>query len=70
KARFCGNAESKKIRKSMLKQEFSKFRIDEAEGLHKGYDRMQKILSQLNQLKAKPDAEYIVGILDLMRQSK
>ncbi|GKB86269.1 hypothetical protein Tco_0958541, partial [Tanacetum coccineum] len=47
KARFGGNAESKKMRKSMLKQEFSEFRISEAEGLHKGYDRMQKILSQL-----------------------
>ncbi|GJU35412.1 putative ribonuclease H-like domain-containing protein [Tanacetum coccineum] len=34
-----------KMRKSMLKQEFSEFRISEAEGLHKGYDRMQKILS-------------------------
>nr|GFB88496.1 xylulose kinase-1 [Tanacetum cinerariifolium] len=70
KARFGGNAKSKKIRKSMLKQEFSKFRISEAKGLHKRYDRMQKILSQLNQLKAKPDAEDIVGILDLMRQSE
>ncbi|GKE92014.1 hypothetical protein Tco_1573109, partial [Tanacetum coccineum] len=59
KARFGGNAESKKMRKSMLKQEFSKFRISEAEGLHKGYDRMQKILSQLNQLKAKPKDEDI-----------
>nr|GFA64514.1 hypothetical protein [Tanacetum cinerariifolium] len=29
------------------------------EGLHKGYDRMQKILSQLNELKANPDAEDI-----------
>nr|GEV03317.1 xylulose kinase-1 [Tanacetum cinerariifolium] len=29
------------------------------DGLHKGYDRMQKILSQLNQLKANPDAEDI-----------
>nr|GEX96379.1 ribonuclease H-like domain-containing protein [Tanacetum cinerariifolium] len=59
KARFGGNAESKKIRKSMLKQEFSEFRIGEAEGLHKGYDRMQKTLSQLNQLKAKPEDEDI-----------
>nr|GEV69552.1 hypothetical protein [Tanacetum cinerariifolium] len=59
KARFGGNAESKKMRKSILKQEFSEFRIGEAEGLHKGYDRMQKILSQLKQLKAKPDAEDI-----------
>nr|GEZ34226.1 ribonuclease H-like domain-containing protein [Tanacetum cinerariifolium] len=59
KARFGGNAESKKIRKSMLKQEFLEFRISKAEGLHKGYDRMQKILSPLNQLKAKPEDEDI-----------
>ncbi|GJZ60603.1 ribonuclease H-like domain-containing protein [Tanacetum coccineum] len=59
KARFGGNAESKKMRKSMLKQEFSEFRISKVEGLHKGYDRMQKILSQLNQLKAKPEDEDI-----------
>ncbi|GJS58768.1 ribonuclease H-like domain-containing protein [Tanacetum coccineum] len=37
KARFGGNAKSKKMRKSMLKEEFSKFRISEAEGLHKGF---------------------------------
>nr|GEW34396.1 retrovirus-related Pol polyprotein from transposon TNT 1-94 [Tanacetum cinerariifolium] len=36
KARFGGNAESKKMRNSMLKQEFSEFKIGEAEGLHKG----------------------------------
>nr|GEW47361.1 copia protein [Tanacetum cinerariifolium] len=35
-ARFGGNAESKKMRKFMLKQEFSEFRIGEAKGLHKG----------------------------------
>ncbi|GJU66656.1 hypothetical protein Tco_1252915 [Tanacetum coccineum] len=57
KARFRGNDESKKMRKSMLKQEFSKFRVSESEGLHKGYDRFQKILSQLNQMQAKPDNE-------------
>nr|GFA43204.1 ribonuclease H-like domain-containing protein [Tanacetum cinerariifolium] len=59
KATFCGNVESKKMRKSMLKQEFSEFRIGEAKGLHKGYDRMQKILSQLNQLKANPEDKDI-----------
>ncbi|GJT02685.1 hypothetical protein Tco_0823854 [Tanacetum coccineum] len=59
KARFGGNAESKKMRKSMLKQEFLEFRISKAEGLYKGYDRMHKILSQLNQLKAKPEDKYI-----------
>nr|GEV64408.1 ribonuclease H-like domain, reverse transcriptase, RNA-dependent DNA polymerase [Tanacetum cinerariifolium] len=56
---FGRNAEPKKMRKPMLKQEFLKFRIGEAKGLHKGYDRMQKILSQLNQLKAKPEDEDI-----------
>ncbi|GJV84621.1 hypothetical protein Tco_1524519 [Tanacetum coccineum] len=56
---FVLKAESKKMRKSMLKQEFLEFRISEAEGLHKGYDRMQKIISQLNQLKAKPEDEDI-----------
>nr|GEU71248.1 retrotransposon protein, putative, Ty1-copia subclass [Tanacetum cinerariifolium] len=59
KARFGGNAKFQKMRKSMLKQEFLEFRIGEAKGLHKGYDRMQKILSQLNQLKAKPEDKYI-----------
>nr|GFA13966.1 ribonuclease H-like domain-containing protein [Tanacetum cinerariifolium] len=55
KARFGGNEESKKMRKTMLEQEFSEFRVSEEEGLHKGYDRFQKILSQLNQMQAKPD---------------
>nr|GEY26672.1 ribonuclease H-like domain-containing protein [Tanacetum cinerariifolium] len=59
KARFRGNAESKKMRKSILKQEFLEFRINETEGFHKGYNRMQKILSQLNQLNAKPNTEEI-----------
>ncbi|GJW26188.1 hypothetical protein Tco_0039999 [Tanacetum coccineum] len=36
---FGGNEESKKMRKSMLKQEFQEFRVSEDEGLHKGYDR-------------------------------
>nr|GEU89941.1 uncharacterized mitochondrial protein AtMg00810-like [Tanacetum cinerariifolium] len=40
-------------------QEFLKFRINETEGFHKGYDRIQKILSQLNQLNAKPDTKEI-----------
>nr|GEU60528.1 putative ribonuclease H-like domain-containing protein [Tanacetum cinerariifolium] len=35
KARFGGNAKSKKMRESMLKQEFSEFRIREEEGLDK-----------------------------------
>nr|GFD17294.1 xylulose kinase-1 [Tanacetum cinerariifolium] len=37
-ARFGGNEESKKMRKTMLKQAFSEFSVSEEEGLHKGYD--------------------------------
>nr|GFD04416.1 ribonuclease H-like domain-containing protein [Tanacetum cinerariifolium] len=59
KARFGGNEESKKMRKTMLKQEFSEFRVSEEEGLHKGYDRFQKNLSQLNQMQAKPDNDDV-----------
>lgn len=57
KARFGGNDESKRMRKSMLREEFQEFKISEEEGIHKGYDRFQKIFSQLNQLKARPDNE-------------
>nr|GEV54806.1 retrovirus-related Pol polyprotein from transposon TNT 1-94 [Tanacetum cinerariifolium] len=59
KARFGGNEESKKMRKTMLKQAFSEFSVSEEEGLHKGYDRFQKILSQLNQMQAKPDNDDV-----------
>ncbi|GJT48667.1 hypothetical protein Tco_0974824 [Tanacetum coccineum] len=55
KARFGGNEESKKMRKTMLKQQFTEFSVTEEEGLHKGYDRFQKILSQLNQVQARPE---------------
>nr|GFC48514.1 ribonuclease H-like domain-containing protein [Tanacetum cinerariifolium] len=59
KARFAGNEESKKMRKTMLKQAFSEFSVSKEEGLHKGYDRFQKILSQLNQMQAKPDNDDV-----------
>nr|GEW93873.1 ribonuclease H-like domain-containing protein [Tanacetum cinerariifolium] len=59
KARFGGNAESKKMQKSLLKQKFEEFKISEEEGLDKGYDKMQKILTQMNTLKIKPDPEAI-----------
>nr|GEY11890.1 xylulose kinase-1 [Tanacetum cinerariifolium] len=58
-ARFGDNEESKKMRKTMLKQEFLEFSVSEEEGLHKGYDRFQKILSQLNQMQAKPDNDDV-----------
>nr|GFC21682.1 ribonuclease H-like domain-containing protein [Tanacetum cinerariifolium] len=40
-------------------KEFSEFSVSEEEGLHKGYDRFQKILSQLNQMQAMPDNDDV-----------
>ncbi|GKA38080.1 hypothetical protein Tco_0724645 [Tanacetum coccineum] len=39
KSRFCGNDESKKMQKYILKQQFEGFSVSNLEGLHKGYDR-------------------------------
>ncbi|GJV74144.1 hypothetical protein Tco_1494139 [Tanacetum coccineum] len=47
KSRFGGNDESKKMQKYILKQQFKGFTISNSEGLHKGYDRFQSLLSQL-----------------------
>ncbi|GJV32623.1 hypothetical protein Tco_1393023 [Tanacetum coccineum] len=47
KSRFGGNDESKKMQKYILKQQFEGFSISNTEGLHKGYDRFQSLLSQL-----------------------
>nr|GFA08260.1 xylulose kinase-1 [Tanacetum cinerariifolium] len=47
KSRFGGNDESKKMQKYLLKQQFEGFFVFASEGLHKGYDRFQTLLSQL-----------------------
>nr|GEX38673.1 ribonuclease H-like domain-containing protein [Tanacetum cinerariifolium] len=47
KSRFCGNDESKKMQKYLLKQQFKGFSVSASEGLYKGYDRFQTLLSQL-----------------------
>ncbi|GKA28221.1 hypothetical protein Tco_0714389 [Tanacetum coccineum] len=47
KSRFGGNDESKKMQKYILKQQFEGFSVSNSEGLHKGYDRFQSLLSQL-----------------------
>ncbi|GJX58989.1 ribonuclease H-like domain-containing protein [Tanacetum coccineum] len=44
---FGGNANSKKMQKAVLKQQFEAFTISSKESLEKGYDRFQKLLSQL-----------------------
>nr|GEW43173.1 putative ribonuclease H-like domain-containing protein [Tanacetum cinerariifolium] len=48
KSRFGGNDESKKMKKYLLKQQFEGFSGSTSEGLHKGYDRFQTLLSQLD----------------------
>nr|GEV48766.1 xylulose kinase-1 [Tanacetum cinerariifolium] len=47
KSRFYSNDESKKMQKYLLKQQFEGFSVSASEGLHKGYDRFQTLLSQL-----------------------
>ncbi|GJR65577.1 hypothetical protein Tco_0011642 [Tanacetum coccineum] len=47
RTRFGGNANSKKMQKSVFKQQFKAFTISSSEGLEKGYDRFQQLLSQL-----------------------
>ncbi|GJU86317.1 hypothetical protein Tco_1293863 [Tanacetum coccineum] len=47
RTRFGGNANSKKMQKAFLKQQFEAFTISSSEGLEKGYDRFQQLLSQL-----------------------
>ncbi|GKC05027.1 hypothetical protein Tco_0996637 [Tanacetum coccineum] len=42
-----GNANSKKMQKAVFKQQFEAFKISNSEGLEKGYDRFQQLLSQL-----------------------
>nr|GFA59739.1 xylulose kinase-1 [Tanacetum cinerariifolium] len=59
KARFGGNAESTRMRRSLLKHQFKEYKASENEGLDGGYDKMQKILSKMNTLKIKPDQEDI-----------
>ncbi|GJR24560.1 hypothetical protein Tco_0973087 [Tanacetum coccineum] len=47
KSRFGGNDESKKMHKYILKQQFERFFVSNSKGLHKGHDRFQSLLSQL-----------------------
>ncbi|GKB82970.1 ribonuclease H-like domain-containing protein [Tanacetum coccineum] len=47
KNRFGGNKESKKMQKTILKQNYKNFVVLSQEGLDKTYDRFQKFISQL-----------------------
>ncbi|GJU68133.1 ribonuclease H-like domain-containing protein [Tanacetum coccineum] len=45
--RFGGNKESKKTQKTLLKQQYENFNGSRSEGLDQTYNRLQKIISQL-----------------------
>ncbi|GKB86364.1 ribonuclease H-like domain-containing protein, partial [Tanacetum coccineum] len=45
--RFGGNKESKKVQKTLLKQQYENFNGKSLEGLDQIYDRLQKLISQL-----------------------
>ncbi|GJS50145.1 ribonuclease H-like domain-containing protein [Tanacetum coccineum] len=45
--RFGGNKESKKTQKTLLKQQYENFNGSSSEGLDQTYDRLQKLISQL-----------------------
>ncbi|GJR30448.1 hypothetical protein Tco_1106680, partial [Tanacetum coccineum] len=47
KNRFEGNKESKKMQKTILKQNYVNFAASSQEGMDKTYDRFQKLISQL-----------------------
>ncbi|GJU00615.1 hypothetical protein Tco_1110953 [Tanacetum coccineum] len=63
KSRFGGNDESKKMKNYILKQQFEGFSVSNPEGLHKGYDRFQSLLSQLEIHGA---GEWTVSAFDIM----
>ncbi|GKA20607.1 hypothetical protein Tco_0700596 [Tanacetum coccineum] len=46
KTRFGGNKESKKMQKTILKQQYENFVASRSEGLDKTYYRFQKLISQ------------------------
>nr|GEV43565.1 hypothetical protein [Tanacetum cinerariifolium] len=47
KNRFEGNKESKRMQKTILKQNYENFAVSSPKGLDKTYDRFQKLISQL-----------------------
>ncbi|GJS97683.1 putative ribonuclease H-like domain-containing protein [Tanacetum coccineum] len=47
KARFGGNKESKKMQKTILKQQYENFTASRSKGLDKTYDWFQKLVSEL-----------------------
>ncbi|GJT26202.1 retrovirus-related pol polyprotein from transposon TNT 1-94 [Tanacetum coccineum] len=68
KSRFGGNDESKKMQKYILKQQFEGFTVSNSDGIHKGYERFQSLLSQLEIHGADQVDEYDLEEMDLKWQ--
>nr|GFC76781.1 hypothetical protein [Tanacetum cinerariifolium] len=51
KKRFGGNKETKKVQKTLLKQQYENFTCSSFESLDQIHDRLQKLISQLEILK-------------------
>nr|GEW92719.1 hypothetical protein [Tanacetum cinerariifolium] len=45
--RYGGNKESKKVQRTLLKQQYENFTASSSETLHQTFDRLQKLISQL-----------------------
>ncbi|GJQ91697.1 hypothetical protein Tco_0002836 [Tanacetum coccineum] len=72
KARFGGNKESKKMQKTILKQQYENFAASRSEGLDKTYDRFQKLISQLEihgEVVSQEDANMNVSESEIKVQS-
>ncbi|GJX56531.1 uncharacterized mitochondrial protein-like protein [Tanacetum coccineum] len=66
--RFGGNKESKKVQKTLLKQLYKNFNGKSSEGLDQIYDRLQKLISQLEIHWRKTISQEFVN-LKLVRKS-
>ncbi|GKA00020.1 putative reverse transcriptase domain-containing protein, partial [Tanacetum coccineum] len=57
--RFGGNKESKKVQKTLLKQQYENFNGNNSEGLDPNYNRLQKLVSQLEIHRETIYQEYV-----------
>nr|GEW51366.1 ribonuclease H-like domain-containing protein [Tanacetum cinerariifolium] len=69
KTRFEGNKESKKMQKTILKQQYENFAASRSKGLDKTYDMFQKLISQLEIHGNKSDLDTL-SIDDLYNNLK
>nr|GEZ90449.1 ribonuclease H-like domain-containing protein [Tanacetum cinerariifolium] len=57
--RFGSNKDSKKVLKTLLKQQYENFNETSSEGLDQIYDRLQKLINSYPDLENKPDLETL-----------